>query len=30
MTLGTFMKICQGTPNFVKIKQKYQAIYMKT
>jgi len=24
------MKICQGTPNLVKIQQNYHALYVKT
>ena len=28
--LGTSTKICQETPNLVKIRQKYQAFHMKT
>ena len=28
--MGTSIKICRETPNFVKIEQKYWALYMKT
>jgi hypothetical protein len=24
-----FMKLCQETPNMIKIRKKYQALYMK-
>jgi len=24
-----FMKLCQETPNFIKIRKKYQALYVK-
>jgi hypothetical protein len=29
LILGTSIKICQETPNLVKIRQKYQALHMK-
>jgi hypothetical protein len=28
--IGKFINICQETPDFVKIGQKYWALYMKT